>query len=47
MDTKYYMTWPEYKVEHSEIDEKQEKVMAPKIQTYEEMMFGFIMFLCV
>lgn len=45
MNTKYYKTWDEYKAEHPEIDEKQEKAMACKMQSYEEMMFSFIMFL--
>ncbi|HHW40119.1 MAG TPA: hypothetical protein GXX19_03045 [Syntrophomonadaceae bacterium] len=45
MNTKYYKTWDEYKAEHPEIDEKQEKAMARKMQSYEEMMFSFIMFL--
>lgn len=43
METKYYNTWEEYKAKHPEIDEKLEKVMAPKIQQYEEMMFQFIL----
>ncbi|WP_214659048.1 hypothetical protein [Candidatus Formimonas warabiya] len=47
MNTNYYKTWEEYLAEHPEIDEKQAQVMAPKMQTYEEMLFGFIMFLCV
>lgn len=47
METKYYKSWEQYMAEHPEVDEKQAKVMAPKIQTYEEMLFGFIMFLCV
>ncbi|MEW9122951.1 MAG: hypothetical protein AB2421_09595 [Thermotaleaceae bacterium] len=45
MNTKYYKTWEEYKTEHPEIDEKHEKVMAPKMQSYEEMMFAFVMML--
>lgn len=45
MNTKYYKTWEEYLAEHPEIDEKQARAMAPKMQGYEEMMFGFIMFL--
>lgn len=45
MITKYYKTWEEYKAEHPEIDEKQEKAMAGKMQSYEEMVFSFIMFL--
>lgn len=47
MNTKYYKTWEEYIAEHPEVDAKQAQVMAPKMQTYEEMLFGFIMFLCV
>lgn len=45
MDTKYYKTWEEYVVEHPEVDERLIPVMAPKIQGYEEMMFGFVMML--
>lgn len=45
MNTKYYKAWEEYKEEHPEIDEKIAKAMAPKMQSYEEMMFGFVMFL--
>ncbi|ARE89160.1 hypothetical protein [Clostridium formicaceticum] len=43
MDTKYYKTWEEYRAEHPEMEERLEGVMAPKIQTYEEMMFSFVM----
>lgn len=45
MDTKYYKTWEEYKAEHPEIQERLEGVIAPKIQSYEEMMFNFVMML--
>ncbi|GAW31017.1 hypothetical protein [Carboxydocella sp. JDF658] len=47
MNSKYYKTWEQYLAEHPEIDEKQAQAMAQKMQTYEEMMFAFIMFLCV
>ncbi|KPU44265.1 hypothetical protein OXPF_24330 [Oxobacter pfennigii] len=47
METKYYKNWQEYMAQHTEIDEKQAAVMAPKLQSYEEMLFSFIMFLCV
>ncbi|MBB6217329.1 hypothetical protein HNQ80_003448 [Anaerosolibacter carboniphilus] len=43
METKYYKTWDEYIKEHPEIDEKLIPVIAPKIQSYEEMMFSFVM----
>ena len=46
METKYYKTWEEYLASHPEIDEKEASVMAPVLQSYEDMMFGFIMFLC-
>ncbi len=46
MNSKYYQTWEEYKAENPEITEKQEQAMAPKMQTYDEMLFSFIMFLC-
>lgn len=47
MNLDYYKTWEEYLTEHPDVDEKQSKAMAPKMQTYEEMLFGFIMYLCV
>lgn len=47
MKSKYYKTWDEYMAEHPEIDEKQEKAMAAKMQGYEEMIRAFIMFLCI
>ncbi|AKL96688.1 hypothetical protein CACET_c32440 [Clostridium aceticum] len=43
MNTKYYKTWEEYKAAHPELEERLEGVMGPKVQTYEEMMFNFIM----
>ncbi|ARE89154.1 hypothetical protein [Clostridium formicaceticum] len=43
MNTKYYKTWEEYKAEHPELEERLEGVMAPKMQSYEEMMFNFVM----
>ncbi|MHB8076635.1 hypothetical protein [Desulfosporosinus fructosivorans] len=46
MNTNYYQTWEEYLAEHTELDEKEAQVIAPKMQTYEEMLFSFIMFLC-
>ncbi|EHQ90997.1 hypothetical protein [Desulfosporosinus youngiae] len=46
MNTNYYKTWEEYLAEHPEIDEQEAQVMAPKMQSYEDMMFSFIMFLC-
>lgn len=47
METKYYRTWEQYLAEHPEIDEKQAAVVGPKVQSYEERLFAFIMFLCV
>ena len=46
MDTNYFKTWEEYLAAHQEIDEQEAQVMAPKMQSYEDMMFSFIMFLC-
>ncbi|AKL96838.1 hypothetical protein CACET_c33950 [Clostridium aceticum] len=37
--SKYYTPWEAYKEKHPEMDAKLEPVMAPKIQSYEEMMF--------
>jgi hypothetical protein len=46
MKTKYYKTWPEYMAKHPDMMEEEAKVAPPRIQMYEEQMFGFIMFLC-
>lgn len=46
MNTNYYTTWAEYLNGHPELDEKEAQVMAPKMQSYEEMLFAFVMFLC-
>ncbi|WP_347491678.1 hypothetical protein ABDB91_18220 [Desulfoscipio sp. XC116] len=45
MNTKYYKTWEEYKAQHPEIEDKQAGVMAPKMQSYEDMMFEFVIYL--
>ncbi len=42
MKSKYYVTWEEYKEKHPELKGKLEKVIAPKIEKYEDMMFNFI-----
>lgn len=47
METKYYQTWEQYVAEHPEIEEKYMPVIAQRVQGYEEMMFVFIMNLCV
>lgn len=47
MNSKYYKTWEEYRAEHLELTDEQAQVVAPRIQSYEERMFSFIMFLCV
>lgn len=46
MNSKYYKTWKESKKLYPEMDEKEEAVAAPRLQSYEEQIFGFIMFLC-
>ncbi|NLZ38195.1 MAG: hypothetical protein GX893_01125 [Firmicutes bacterium] len=46
LKSKYYKTWEEYRALNPDIDEKQAKAMAEKMQSYEEMMFAFVMFLC-
>ncbi|NLO98553.1 MAG: hypothetical protein GX091_10900, partial [Peptococcaceae bacterium] len=43
--TKYYQTWAEYLAAHPEISFKEEKVMAPVMQKYEDAFFDFIMYL--
>lgn len=45
LDTKYYKTWEEYKAQHPEIDARQAEAMAPKMQSYEDMMFEFVIYL--
>ena len=47
METNYYKKWEQYVAEHPEIEAKYMSVVAPRIQGYEEMMFIFIMNLCV
>ncbi|MFZ7132519.1 MAG: hypothetical protein ACOWWR_09210 [Eubacteriales bacterium] len=39
-----YTSWPEY-MENNNIDPQDASFIAPAIQTEEEMIFGFIMFL--
>jgi hypothetical protein len=39
-----YTSWPEY-MEENNINPEHGDVMAPAVQSQEEMMFGFIMFL--
>jgi hypothetical protein len=43
----YYLSWEEYRAAHPEISDEEAAVMAPKLQGYEEMMLGLILFLCV
>ncbi|MBS4024478.1 MAG: hypothetical protein KGZ96_02260 [Clostridia bacterium] len=45
INSDYYKTFEEFLAAHPEIDAKQAMAMAPKIQGYEDQMFGFIMFL--
>lgn len=45
MDTKYYKTWEQYQSEHPEIGEKEDAVIASKMQSYEDMMFSFLTYL--
>lgn len=45
MNTNDYKTWEQYIAEDPGIEENHEKEMAAKIQSYDEMMFRFIMFL--
>ncbi|NLM45587.1 MAG: hypothetical protein GX200_02130 [Firmicutes bacterium] len=47
IESKYYKTWEQYMAEHPEISEREEKAMSSRMQTYEEMMFGFVMFLLI
>lgn len=47
MKSKYYTSWEEYRALHPEISDKEAAVMSPKVQGYEEMMLGLVLFLCV
>lgn len=47
LDSKYYKTWEDYQRENPALTEEQAKVIAPRLMSYEEMLFQFIMFLCV
>ncbi len=47
MESKYYTTWDKYKEKHPELEGKPEKVIAPKIEKYEDTMFHFIIGLLV
>lgn len=42
MNSKYYVTWEEYKAAHPELEGKPDQAIAPKIQKYEDIMFNFI-----
>lgn len=42
MNSKYYTTWEEYKEKHPELEGKPEKVIAAKVEKYEDIMFNFI-----
>lgn len=43
-NSEHYTSWPEY-MEKNEIKPEHGDIMAPAIQSQEELMFGFIMFL--
>lgn len=43
MNSKYYLTWEEYKELHPELEGKPEELIAAKIQKYEDIMFNFVM----
>lgn len=42
MKSKYFTTWEEYREKHPELEGKPEKVIKPKIEKYEDIMFNFI-----
>lgn len=42
MKSKYLITWEEYKEKHPELAGKPEKVIRPKIEKYDEIMFNFV-----
>lgn len=44
--SKYYTPWSQYKEKHPELPEAYEHVIAPKMQSYEDTMFNFIINLC-
>jgi hypothetical protein len=45
VESKYYKAWEQYRAENPEVQGPNEDVIASRIQSYEERMFGFIMFL--
>ena len=42
IESKYYHTWPEYRAEHPNMNPSLEPVMAPKLQSYEDMVFNLV-----
>lgn len=46
INSKYYTPWDQYKESHPELPEAYEHVIAPKMQSYEDVMFNFIINLC-
>ncbi len=46
MDSKYYQTAQKVKESLSEMSEEEAAVAIPVLESYEEQLFGFVMFLC-
>ncbi|HHX74484.1 MAG TPA: hypothetical protein GX699_06245 [Firmicutes bacterium] len=42
MEAKYYLTWEDYKKKFPELEERPAEVVAPKLQSSEDLMFNFI-----
>ena len=40
--SRYYKSWKEYREEHPALDPVLEPIMAPKLQSYEELLFKMI-----
>ncbi|MDI3480402.1 MAG: hypothetical protein PWQ97_57 [Tepidanaerobacteraceae bacterium] len=45
--SKYFTTWEKYKEKHSELEDRPESVISEKIKKYEDLMFNFIISLCL
>jgi hypothetical protein len=46
MDTKYYLDTMRLKESYQEMSEEEFAEAKPVLESYEEQMFGFVMFLC-
>ncbi|NLM45764.1 MAG: hypothetical protein GX200_03040 [Firmicutes bacterium] len=42
MESKFYLTWEDYKQKFPELEKRPEEAVAPKLQACEDAMFNFI-----